>query len=137
MLDLEAENLFDCRRFPEKAEVAVNKSDLVDVVAEATDISKVLAEEAVTAFVDAVIADAKAGNRVTIYGFGTFNPTSRAARMGRNPQTGEPVRIAASKSVRFTPASAFKQALNRSSGKKAGAAKKATKKSAKKASKAA
>ena len=137
MLDLERENLFDCTRFPE-TEVAVNKSDLVDVVADATGITKVLAEEAVTALVDAVIADAKAGNRVTIFGFGTFNPTSRAARMGRNPQTGEPVRIAASKSVRFTPASAFKQALNpRSSAKKAGASKKAAKKSAKKASKAA
>ena len=120
-----------------KPEVAVNKSDLVDVVADATGISKVLAEEAVTAFVDAVIADAKAGNRVTIFGFGTFNPTSRAARMGRNPQTGEPVRIAASKSVRFTPASAFKQALNpRAAAKKAGATKKAAKKSAKKAGKA-
>src|SRR5881394_729588 len=137
MLDLEAENLFDCRRFPEKAEVAVNKSDLVDVVAEATDISKVLSEEAVTALVDAVMADTKAGNRVTIFGFGTFNPTSRAARMGRNPQTGEPVRIAASKSVRFTPAGAFKQSLNaRSGAKKAGAATKAAKKSAKKATKA-
>src|SRR3954469_20808955 len=135
MLDLDAENLFDCTQFPE-TEVAVNKSDLVDVVAEATGISKVMAEEAVTALVDAVIADAKAGNRVTIFGFGTFNPTSRAARMGRNPQTGEPVRIAASKSVRFTPASAFKQALNPRSAKKAAPAKKTSKKSAKKATKA-
>src|SRR5436190_18427342 len=136
MLDLDRKNLFDCTRFPE-TEVAVNKSDLVDVVADATGITKVLAEEAVTALVDAVIADAKAGNRVTIFGFGTFNPTSRAARMGRNPQTGEPVRIAASKSVRFTPASAFKQALNPRAAKKAGAAKKSAKKSGKKASKAA
>ena len=116
----------------------MNRSDLVDVVADAAGSTKVQAEEAVTAFIDAVIADVKAGNRVTIFGFGTFNPTSRAARMGRNPQTGEPVRIAASKSVRFTPAQAFKQVLNpRAGAKKAGATKKAAKKSAKKASKAA
>ena len=115
----------------------MNRSDLVDVVADAADVTKVQAEAAVTALIDAVIADAKAGNRVTIFGFGTFNPTSRAARMGRNPQTGEPVRIAASKSVRFTPATAFKQALNpRSGAKKAAASKKAAKKSAKKATKA-
>jgi DNA-binding protein HU-beta len=135
MLDLAAENLFDSTQFP-ITEVAVNRSDLVDEVAEATGVSKVQAETAVTAFVDAVIADVKAGNRVTVFGFGTFNPTSRAARMGRNPQTGEPVRIAASKSVRFTPASAFKQVLNPRSAKKAAPAKKASKKSAKKASKA-
>ena len=108
----------------------MNKSDLVDVVAEEAGIQKNQAEAAVTALLDAVIADIKAGNRVTVFGFGTFNPTSRAARMGRNPQTGAPVRIAASKSVRFTPASAFKQALNRGA-KKAAAAKKSAKKSAK------
>lgn len=108
----------------------MNRSELVDVVAEAAGIEKRQAEAAVTAFLDAVMADAKAGNRVSIFGFGTFNPTSRAARMGRNPQTGAPVRIAASKSVRFTPAGAFKEALNRG-GKKAAAAKKAAKKSSK------
>jgi nucleoid DNA-binding protein len=112
--------------------VAVNRSDLVDVVAEAADIEKRRAEAAVTAMLDAIMIDAKAGNRVSIFGFGTFNPTSRAARMGRNPQTGAPVKIAASKSVRFTPASAFKQSLNtRAAAKKAGA-----KKTAKKAVKA-
>ena len=114
----------------------MNRSDLVDVVADAADITKVQADAAVAALIDAVIADVKAGDRVTIFGFGTFNPTSRAARMGRNPQTGATLRIAASKSVRFTPAQAFKQALNRGSAKKAGAAKKAAKKSSKKATKA-
>jgi nucleoid DNA-binding protein len=112
--------------------VAVNRSDLVDVVADAAGIDKRQAEAAVTALLDAVMADAKAGNRVSIFGFGTFNPTSRAARMGRNPQTGAPVKIAASKSVRFAPATAFKQSLNaRSAAKKAGAAKKAAKKATK------
>src|SRR3954467_4770377 len=132
MLDLGVEKLFDCTQFPDGKKVAVNRSELVDAVADAAGIEKRQAEAAVSSFVDAVVADAKAGNRVSIFGFGTFNPTSRAARMGRNPQTGEPVKIAASKSVRFTPASAFKEALNaRSAAKKASGAKKTAKKAAK------
>jgi DNA-binding protein HU-beta len=113
--------------------VAVNRSDLVDEVAEAAGVEKRQADAAVTALLDAVMADVKAGNRVSIFGFGTFNPTSRAARMGRNPQTGEPVKIAASKSVRFTPAGAFKQSLNAraAAAKKASGAKKVAKKAAK------
>ena len=69
------------------------------------------------------MAETKAGNKVAIFGFGTFSPSARAARMGRNPQTGAPVRIAASRGVRFAPASAFKESLN--SRGKAAAAKKA------------
>ena len=72
MLDLAAENLFDSTQFPE-TEVAVNRSDLVDEVADATGSTKVQAETAVAAFVDAVIADVKAGTRVTIFGFGTHS----------------------------------------------------------------
>jgi DNA-binding protein HU-beta len=86
-------------------------------------------EAAVTAVADAVIAEIRAGKKVSIFGFGTFSPTARAARMGRNPQTGAPVRIAASKGVRFAPASAFKDVLNKggkaAGGKKAAPAKKA------------
>ena len=81
------------------------------------------AEAAVTAVTESVMSETRAGNKVAIFGFGTFSPSARAARMGRNPQTGAPVRIAASKSVRFAPASAFKEALN--SRGKAAAAKKA------------
>ena len=92
--------------FPKRQEVAVNKSELVDQVAGSTGLEKRQAESAVTAMIDAVIAEAKSGNRVSIFGFGTFTPTSRAARVGRNPQTGAPVKIAASKGVRFAPAQA-------------------------------
>ena len=106
----------------------MNKSDLVDEVARRVGLDKSKAEAAVTAVIDAVIAQTRSGNRVSLFGFGTFNPTSRAARTGRNPQTGAPVKIAASKSVRFAPASAFKFALNprAAAAKKAASAKKAT-----------
>jgi len=77
--------------------------------------------------IDAVIAETKGGNKTSLFGFGTFTPTARAARTGRNPQTGAPVKIAASRGVRFAPASAFKQTLNPKGGaaKKAAPAKKA------------
>lgn len=111
-------------------EVAVNKSELVDHVRDAAGLDRRAAESAVNALLEAVMADVRAGNKVSISGFGIFNPTSRAARMGRNPQTGAPVKIAASKGVRFAPAQAFKSALNTGGGKKATAKKAAAKKSA-------
>lgn len=112
----------------------MNKSELVDAVVGSTGLEKRQAEQAVTAFIDTVVTETKSGNKVSLFGFGTFNPTARAARTGRNPQTGAPVKIAASKSVRFAPAQAFKAALNTKGGskkaaapaKKAGAAKKTT-----------
>jgi DNA-binding protein HU-beta len=103
--------------------VAVNRTELVDSVAQKAELDKKRAEAAVNAVTETVIAETKAGNKVTIFGFGTFSPGSRAARMGRNPQTGAPVKIAASKVVRFAPASAYKEALN--SRGKAATAKKA------------
>jgi DNA-binding protein HU-beta len=112
--------------------VAVNKGELVDQVATLGGLDKRTAENAVNAFTQAVMDATTAGDRVAILGFGTFNPTSRAARTGRNPQTGAPVKIAASKSVRFSPGSQFKSVLNTKGGAKK-AAKKAPK--AKKAAK--
>jgi DNA-binding protein HU-beta len=103
----------------------VNKSELVDHVRDAAGLERREAEAAVNAVISAVMSDVRSGNKVSISGFGIFNPTSRAARTGRNPQTGAPVKIAASKGVRFAPAQAFKNELNPSGGKKAGAAKKA------------
>ena len=82
----------------------MNRTELVDSVAQKAVLDKKRAEAAVNAMTDTVIAETKAGNKVTIFGFGTFSPGSRAARMGRNPQTGAPVKIAASKVVRFSPA---------------------------------
>jgi DNA-binding protein HU-beta len=107
--------------------VAVNRTELVDAVAAETGLERKQAEAAVKAFSDAVIAETKSGDKVSIFGFGTFTPTARAARMGRNPQTGTPVKIAASKGVRFSPAAAFKTTLNT---KKAAPKKTAAKKTA-------
>lgn len=109
----------------------MNRSELIDHVASTAGIEKKAAEAAVAAMTEAVVAEVKKGEKVSLFGFGTFTPTSRAARTGRNPQTGEPVKIAASKSVRFAPATAFKSALNTKSAKKAPAEKKAAKKTAK------
>jgi DNA-binding protein HU-beta len=111
-------------------EVAVNRTELVEKVAAVTSVDKRVAENTVKAVIDTVVDETKAGNKVSIFGFGTFTPTSRAARIGRNPQTGAPVKIAASKSVRFAPASAYKSSLNtkavkKSAAKKAAPAKKA------------
>jgi DNA-binding protein HU-beta len=81
-----------------------------------------------------VMEAVRTGNRVALVGFGTFNPTRRNARMGRNPQTGAPVRINASKGVRFAAGSAFKESLNTNrpikKAKKTGAGSKATSKRA-------
>jgi nucleoid DNA-binding protein len=109
----------------------VNKTELVDLVAGKADLDKKTAASAVDAVLDGVMTSVKAGTKVSILGFGTFNPTSRAARIGRNPQTGAPVKIAASKSVRFAPGAAFKGLLNSKGGaKKAAPAKKAPAKKA-------
>jgi nucleoid DNA-binding protein len=109
----------------------VNKSELVDAVASAADIEKKKAEAAVDAVIGAVMSETKKGSKTSIFGFGTFSPTARAARMGRNPQTGAPVKIAASKGVKFAPASAFKSSLNgKSAAKKAAPAKKTAAKKA-------
>lgn len=103
----------------------MNRSELVESVGDVTGLDKRQAESAVKAVIDAVTNEIKSGNKVSIFGFGTFSPTSRAARVGRNPQTGTAVNIAASTGVRFAPATALKALLNPKT-----AAKKATKKSA-------
>ena len=107
----------------------MNRTELVEAVVVKTGLDKKHAEAAVAAVTESVVAETKAGNKVAIFGFGTFSPSARAARMGRNPQTGAPVRIAASRGVRFAPASAYKEALN-PRGKAASAKKAATKKAA-------
>ena len=117
----------------------MNKGELVESIAQRSGLDKRQAEGALSAFVDAVMDAVKGGDRVAILGFGSFTPRSRSARTGRNPQTGAPVKIAASKSVGFAPGAAFKTTLNSKGGtKKAAPAKKsaaASKVTAKKASK--
>ena len=103
----------------------MNKGELVESIATRSGLDKRQAEGALNAFVDAVMDAVKGGERVAILGFGSFNPRSRSARTGRNPQTGAPVKIAASKSVGFAPGAAFKTTLNSKGGtKKAAPAKK-------------
>ncbi len=104
----------------------MNKGELIEAMAERAGLDKRQAEGALNAFVDAVMESTKRGERVAILGFGSFNPTSRGARIGRNPQTGDPVKIAASKGVRFGPGAAFKATLNSKAQPKKASAKKAT-----------
>ncbi len=88
----------------------VNKADLIEVVAKKTNLTKKDASNAVDACLDAIKKGTKKGG-VSIAGFGSFNVSARKARMGRNPQTGEEIRIKASKTVRFKPGKAYKTML--------------------------
>ncbi|MDQ2724942.1 MAG: HU family DNA-binding protein [Actinomycetota bacterium] len=104
---------------------------MVDSVAQETGLEKKQADAAISAALGTIVAEIKTGSRVSIFGFGTFNPKSNPARMGRNPQTNQPMRVAASKGVGFKAATAFKDALNtRKAAAKKSAAKKAPAKKA-------
>ena len=91
----------------------MNKAELIESVQEALgkDATKRAAEDAVTAVLDAIANGVRKDNKVQIIGFGTFELKNRAARMGRNPKTGEPMQIAASKSVGFKASAALKSSL--------------------------
>jgi DNA-binding protein HU-beta len=90
----------------------VNKSELIDAIADSADISKAAAGRAVDAVVDAITSALKGGDQVTLIGFGTFSVKERAARTGRNPQTGGPIEIAAAKIPSFKAGKALKDAVN-------------------------
>ncbi len=90
----------------------MNKSELVDVVAEGADISKAAAARAVDAVVEAIAGALKKGDQVSLVGFGTFLVRERAARSGRNPKTGETIEIAASKVPTFKAGKGLKDAVN-------------------------
>ena len=89
----------------------MNKAQLTDAVAAATDTSKAEAGRAVEATLNAIAGSLAGGDSVSLVGFGTFNVRHRAARTGRNPQTGETIQIAASKSVGFKAGKALKESL--------------------------
>jgi len=91
----------------------MNKTELVAVVAEKTGLTKKVSDEAVTAAIDAVVAALAAGDKVQIVGFGGFEVKERAAREGRNPQNGEKIEIAASKSISFKAGKALKDSLTK------------------------
>jgi DNA-binding protein HU-beta len=90
----------------------VNKSELIDRIAASSDISKAAASRALDAALDAITNSLKQADPVALVGFGTFTVRDRAARIGRNPQTGAPIQIAAAKVPAFKPGKALKQALN-------------------------
>ncbi len=90
----------------------MNKTDLIDVVAESADLPKASASRAVDAMVNAITKALKKNDEVTLVGFGTFSVRKRAARAGRNPRTGETIKIAASKVPAFKPGKGLKDAVN-------------------------
>ena len=90
----------------------MNNTEFIAAVAEKAEISKKDSEKALKAFVDVVAEQLKAGDKVQLVGFGTFEVSERAAREGGNPQTGETMTIAACKAPKFKAGKALKDAIN-------------------------
>lgn len=90
----------------------MNKAELVTAIADQAGLSKKDAEKALKAFTDVVASELKNGGKVQLVGFGTFEVAERAAREGRNPQTGEVMPIAASKAPKFKAGKALKDIVN-------------------------
>lgn len=90
----------------------MNKSDLITVMSEKADMSKKDAERALKAFEDAITEELIAGGKIQLVGFGTFDVVERAAREGRNPRTGDTMKIAASKAPRFKAGKVLKDSIN-------------------------
>jgi DNA-binding protein HU-beta len=86
----------------------MNKSELVAKIAEGAELTKAQAEKALNSFMAETLAALKAGDKITLVGFGTFSAVSRAARTGRNPQTGKEMQIAAKTNGKFSPGKALK-----------------------------
>ena len=91
----------------------MNKNDLVAAVADTAGLSKADAVRAVEGFIDCITVSLKKGKEVRLVGFGTFTVAKRAASEGRNPRTGEKIKIPASKRPKFSAGKALKQAVNR------------------------
>jgi DNA-binding protein HU-beta len=90
----------------------VNKSELIDAVAAAADLPKASASRAIDALVEAITGALKNGEQVVLVGFGTFAVKERAARTGRNPQTGKPIEISAAKMPTFKAGKGLKDSVN-------------------------
>ena len=91
----------------------MKKSELVAIIAEKADLKKVDAEKALNAFVDAVTEGLVKGEKIALVGFGTFETNKRAARTGKNPQTGAEIKIAASTVPSFKAGKGLKDAVNK------------------------
>lgn len=90
----------------------MNKTELIEHIAAQADISKAAAGRSLDALIGAVTSTLKKGRPVTLVGFGTFDVTTRAARTGRNPRTGEAIEIETAKVPKFRPGKALKDAVN-------------------------
>ena len=90
----------------------MNKSELIEQVAKESGLSKADAERALNATTDTIKKALKKNDTVQLIGFGSFSVVKRKARKGRNPQTGEEIKIKASKAPKFTPGKAFKDAIS-------------------------
>ncbi len=91
----------------------MNKAELVAAIAEKSELSKKDSEKALKAFTEVVAEELKKGNKIQLVGFGTFEVAKRAAREGRNPQTGETMKIAASMAPKFKAGAALKNEINK------------------------
>jgi DNA-binding protein HU-beta len=94
-------------------ELHLNKAELIAAIADDAEISKAKAEFALNSAIAQIIKAVTKGDSVQLIGFGTYSSGKRAARDGRNPKTGEPLRIAAAKTVKFTAGKAFKDSVNK------------------------
>jgi len=91
----------------------MNKANLIDCIHDQANITKVQAKQALDAILDNITSELKRGGKVSIIGFGVFEVRHRDARTGRNPQTGETIKIAASKSPAFKPGKILKHELKK------------------------
>lgn len=91
----------------------MNKNDLIERLAEEHELTKTFARDLVDSVFDSIMGAVQKGEEVQLFGFGRFKVAERAARKGRNPRTGEPVKIAASKNIKFTPAASLKSSINK------------------------
>ena len=89
----------------------INKAELIDAIVEKTDLSKKEVSAVVEAMLDKITEEMRQGNKVTLTGFGIFKTSKRAAREGRNPQTGATIQIAATTVPKFTAGKALKEAV--------------------------
>lgn len=90
----------------------MNKSELIDAIAEKAEIQKTQAANALDKIIETITEQLSAGNDITLVGFGTFTTKKREARTGRNPQTGKPIQIEASTTPVFKPGKGLKDAVN-------------------------
>jgi len=90
----------------------MNKAELIDAMSAGADISKADAKKALDSMIDATAAALKKGDRVALVGFGSFSVSDRAARTGRNPQTGKEIQIASKKVVKFKAGAELADAVN-------------------------